>query len=92
MSEDFWRYIAYLAFVLALVFLLGGCGKKPDDYVDDQCLRIQLAQQCMANLPAGPVATHYNDWAEVVRECDRLADAQSRRQRQYIKPECVNEY
>ena len=25
MSEDFWRYIAYLGFVLVLVFLLGGC-------------------------------------------------------------------
>jgi uncharacterized protein YcfL len=89
MTKYFWRNFL---FVVLMLLLLGGCGKHQNDYVWDQCLRIQLAQQCMVNLPAGPISTHYNDWDEVVYECDRRAESQSRRQRQYIKPECVNEY
>lgn len=77
--------------LVVLCLALTGCGKAAGDRVVDQCLRIQLAQQCLANLPAGPVATHYNDWDDVITECNRGALHQSIRNRQYVKPECIDE-
>ncbi len=78
--------------ILLLTVALAGCGDRPKDIVTDQCLRIQLAQQCMSNLPAGPTATKYNDWAEVVEQCDRNSWSQSRRYREFVKPECSYEH
>jgi len=73
-----------LALVLSLLFLTG-CNKHTDangvttistTEIDksektsmDQCLRATLFQQCLKALPAGPLATKYNDWDEVVKEC-----------------------
>jgi hypothetical protein len=54
----------------------------------DQCMRPKLFEQCMKLLPAGPVATQYNDWDEVVSECGRQAYYQSVRKREFVKPEC----
>ena len=54
----------------------------------DQCLRQELFKECMAALPAGPVATKYNDWDEVVRACEGQALDASLRLIQFIKPEC----
>lgn len=73
--------------VLALA--LAGC--NPDESSQpDQCLRPALFQQCMASLPKGPerIAAAGNDWDEVVSECGRIAYSQSKRQIEFIKPEC----
>lgn len=67
---------------------LSACGGSPSHNATDQCLRVQLFQQCMASLPAGPVATQYNDWDEVVGKCDSVALGQSYRPTTSIKPEC----
>lgn len=73
--------------ILFCVSLLAGCG----DYAPpmaDQCLRAELFKQCMAALPAGPTATHYNDWSEVVNQCSGFAYSASIRARSQIKNEC----
>lgn len=59
-----------------------------DRYIADQCMRSKVFEQCMKSLPAGPLASKYNDWDEVVSECGRQAYYQSIRDRQFIKPEC----
>ena len=81
-------------FLFLIVFFLFGCEdiveEKPTDIVRDQCLRIQLYQQCMKDLPKGPeVVGTSNDWDEVIGQCDENARYQSARKRQHVKPECA---
>ena len=78
--------LARVFFIAALSVLLIGC-EQAATY--DQCLRREIFQQCMAALPAGPQSTKYNDWDEVVSQCDTAAGHQSIRQRRFIKPECM---
>lgn len=54
----------------------------------DQCQRKVLFDQCMKTLPKGPNKTVYNDWAEVVEECNKISTSQSRRFQKLVKPEC----
>ena len=56
--------------------------------VVDQCLRREITNECMKSLPAGPVATKYNDWDEVVSECRQNGYYMSIRKRKFVKPEC----
>ena len=35
-------------------------------------------KDCLDRIPDGPTTPHYNDWAEVVAECDRVAKHQTR--------------
>lgn len=60
-------------------------------HIADQCLRAVLFDKCMRTLPAGPLASKYNDWDEVVSECGRQAFYQSIRNREHVKPECQAE-
>ena len=53
---------------LAALALLSACGEAPPK--PSGALRIALAQKCMESLPEGPKATRYNDWGEVVAQCD----------------------
>ncbi len=76
------------ALLLFVVVLLAGCNVPQDTSAPDQCLRREIFKECLAALPAGPVATKYNDWDEVVEECERSAYYQSRRNIEAIKPEC----
>lgn len=39
----------------------------------DTCVRNEIFQQCIQNLPKGPEVTKYNDWDEVVGECSESA-------------------
>jgi hypothetical protein len=72
-----------------LTAMLGGCGEPgPNTMLRDQCLRQQIFLQCMAALPAGPTAAHYNDWAEVVDSCESVAAYQALRPAMAIKKEC----
>ena len=52
-----------------------GCDVKEPD----QELRVRLFERCLANLPAGPTVTMYNDWDEVVDSCASAAYYQSLR-------------
>lgn len=75
-----------LLFIPAMVALVG-CAPEPVNDVD-QCKREELFKQCLSILPAGPNATVYNDWSEVVSECRDQAYYTSIRPVSVIKPEC----
>lgn len=75
--------LAMLALGVVVVLMAGCVPTQPD-----QCLRAELFDRCMKALPAGPAATKYNDWDEVVAECDDAAYRQSLRTTDSIKQEC----
>lgn len=57
--------------ILALLCLcIVGCAKDP---TVDQRVRAEQFHACLASLPAGPVQTKYNDWAEIISECSSYA-------------------
>ena len=79
--------------IVFLVLLLSACkdghlDKIVEKQVPDQCLRRELFNECMKLLPGGPVATHYNDWDDVVSECRSYAWSVSVRYESVIKKEC----
>lgn len=59
-----------------------------DRVIVDQCLRSDLFKQCLSLLPAGPAATKYNDWDEVVSACGNQAYYQALRVQKFVKAEC----
>lgn len=59
--------------ICAAVMLLAGCEPPPPGYYYDQTLRREVFMQCLEKAPVGPVSTKYNDWSEVVSECDSSA-------------------
>lgn len=69
-----------MALLLTLA-MLSGCGAADPSYEwePDQSLRRQIFKDCLAALPKVPQSTVYNDWAEVVEECDGAAYRQSLR-------------
>jgi hypothetical protein len=93
--------------LLVLAIALTGCNSKqnadgtltlttavidPEDKTsNDQCLRAKLFEQCLKALPAGPQATKYNDWDEVVHQCELASYRHSFRKMRYIKQECRHE-
>ena len=70
---------------LLTAMLAGGCTESTGP---DQCLRREIFQQCMKALPAGPQATKYNDWDEVVDKCESVAYYQSLKKKTQITAEC----
>ena len=67
-----------MASILTLALLLIGCKVDDSDYgMPDQALRRQIFKECLAAIPKGPERTVYNDWAEVVSECESAAYYQS---------------
>ena len=85
--------------VLLLAFTLTACGKHSSDttayasdpgdvIVTNACMQRELFNECMKLLPAGPQATKYNDWDEVVSECRIGARYMSKRARKFVSPEC----
>ena len=76
---------------IVLVLLLAACERTEiikEPQIPDQCLRRELFNECMKSLPAGPVATQYNDWDDVVAECRKYAWSVSTRLESMIKKEC----
>jgi hypothetical protein len=66
------------AILLVLLVAVAGCERKP--VPEDMTLaearalyRVERFEACMKALPAGPAQTKYNDWAEVVSECDMVS-------------------
>ena len=82
------RVAALMAWASLFTVGFGGCA-DPDQTRADQCMRREIFQQCMKALPAGPKATMYNDWDEVVGKCEDVAYYQSLRRKSQIKPECL---
>ena len=77
------------AVLLALALaLLQGCGDGPSSKIVDRCKQVVLFQTCLVSLPAGPAATKYNDWDEVVDACNSAAFYQSVRMTKFVEPEC----
>ncbi len=76
--------------ILLCALALAGCTKEQPARTQayDQCARAEIFQACMRNLPAGPQATKYNDWDEVVRACGDQAQYMSVRPVTVIKEEC----
>jgi len=79
-----------ISMITLVLVLLAGCVKEPPPktWTYDQCVRASLFQACLQALPAGPAATKYNDWDEVVEQCEDAASAQSVRKAGTVKPEC----
>jgi hypothetical protein len=77
-----------LILLAALVLLVTGCTGPIDNTINDQCLRREIFQQCMVNVPKGPNSTVYNDWAEVVNECEDAAMYQSYRPTSQVAQAC----
>jgi hypothetical protein len=79
--------------VILSVLVLSACSDdKPilkSANIVDQCLRNKLFEQCLKVVPAGPLATKYNDWDEVISTCGGEAYRQSLRYRSFVKPECM---
>lgn len=66
------------AIALLIAGLLAGCEQKPTyTWEPDQTVRAERFDTCLRLLPAGPQATKYNDWAEVVEACADAAYRQS---------------
>jgi hypothetical protein len=78
--------------ILLTVLLLAACSKDDNPFIDErvanQCLRRELFNECMKSLPAGPLATKYNDWDEVVAECGSQAYYMSHRRESTIPVGC----
>ena len=78
-------------FILLLLLLIA-CGRDDKPFIDDRvsnlCLQREIFNECMKLLPAGPTATKYNDWDEVVAECGSQAYYMSQRIKSTISPEC----
>lgn len=75
--------------ILLATLVLAGCSDPPQrTWAIDQCVRREAFKECMAALPAGPQATKYNDWDEVVDQCDTVSLRQSYRLIAQVEPEC----
>lgn len=74
--------------ILALLLSLAACKDPAVPTEVDQCLRAELFKQCMNSLPAGPASTKYNDWSEVVSECQHFSYYTAIRTLGTVKKEC----
>ena len=78
-----------LLVALALSLFLYGCDNVPSNGID-QCLRAQLFKECLEKVPKGPDVVNFNDWRNVVSECESASQYQSVRLRTSIKQECLS--
>lgn len=69
-----------LALLLVALTTLSACdpGIRPAEWVTDKSKQQSLFLKCMSILPAGPETTKYNDWDEVVSECNRISFYQAK--------------
>ena len=62
---------ALLLLVGSMGLLAAGCNAP--QWGPEKKLQQELFFKCMKHLPAGPSATKYNDWDDVVSECGTQA-------------------
>lgn len=76
--------------LISIAVLAVGCGpgQKLEPVGLDQCMRREIFFECLRAVPPGPSSTQYNDWSEVVDECDSAALYQSKRPLSQIEPQC----
>lgn len=72
--------VVIFALALWLTLTLTGC-TPPEQPEPDRQLQREIFMQCLDHAPAGPVATRYNDWSEVIDECGSQAYYLSFRER-----------
>lgn len=60
--------------ICVTLLLLAGCEPPEQSWYYDQDLRRTILMECLQKAPAGPQATKYNDWSEVVDECGYQAE------------------
>jgi hypothetical protein len=83
MSEPLKVILAVLALIMA------GCETPvANPWVVDECLNREIYRECMALLPKGPDKTVYNDWDDVIDECNDRAYYRSQKRASQVKPEC----
>jgi len=82
--------MGYVKIYSLIVLILAGCDTSVTEplYSHDQCLRREIFNQCLANVPKGPQATVRDSWASVVDECDSAANHISYRLTSQVKVEC----
>lgn len=61
-----------MRWAMAVGLLLAGCAPR-GEWKRDPEVQAKVFSECMASLPKGPEVTRYNDWAEVVEECNDTA-------------------
>lgn len=66
--------------LIAAVSVGGAYYSERDDVkrVSDRCEKQVLFERCLARIPKGPNSTVYNDWAEVIDECQSSATKNAR--------------
>jgi len=62
-----------LILILTVLGILGCTPEPTHRWETDQELRQELFFKCLEKIPKGPSYTKYNDWAEVIEECDSAA-------------------
>lgn len=78
----------YIYATIIVALMLTGC--TPEQISGrDQCMRNEIFMACLEAVPDGPESTKYNDWAEVVGECEAAAYYQSLRRKSQISEECL---
>jgi hypothetical protein len=77
-----------IVLLIAVLTLVGCTPENMGREQLDQCIRWQLFQQCMAALPAGPVQAKYNDWDEVVSQCESTASRAAYRIPELVPDTC----
>jgi hypothetical protein len=77
------------AAVLVATLFVAGCDVPPPPQSSvDQCLRRETFERCLSLVPKAPQVSKYNDWAEVVDECDDFAANSSYRHPSVITQAC----
>ena len=81
------------AVILGITLLLAACQPNGDVAIRqqlDQCRRVEVFERCLQLAPAGPQSTKYNDWSEVISECEGVARRASYRDPAFVRPECFS--
>jgi hypothetical protein len=79
------KRVGWFGAIVALA-TLSACDPPPPypKFATNQALRTKLFQECLSKLPSGPLATTFNDWSEVVGQCESAAYYQA----QYCYADC----
>lgn len=63
--------IIVMTLLISMALVLVSC--KDKECIPDQGKRAELFFKCLEKVPKGPTTVEYNDWEEVVKQCDDSA-------------------